>query len=71
MDNDTGIDEELMAKIFDPFFTTKEVRKGTGLGLSVVNGHIMLESEIGLGATFRLLFPVELRSITRVKDIHN
>lgn len=66
-DTGSGIDIETAQKIFNPFFTTKEVGKGTGMGLAVVygimnkhNGHILFDSELGKGTTFRMLFsPVE------------
>jgi CheY-like chemotaxis protein len=64
-DNGQGIEGEHLSYIFDPFFSTKDVGKGSGLGLSVVHGimherrgHIILESDIGQGSRFRLLFPV-------------
>jgi GAF domain-containing protein/CheY-like chemotaxis protein len=62
-DTGAGIPAGIRHKIFDPFFTTKGP-KGTGLGLSMTYGilarhgaRIAVESEEGLGATFRLIFP--------------
>ncbi len=64
IDTGTGISEEVRANIFEPFFTTKGEGKGTGLGLATVfgiiqgaGGHVTVESEVGRGATFRVLLP--------------
>ncbi|HHM06225.1 MAG TPA: PAS domain S-box protein [Gammaproteobacteria bacterium] len=64
-DEGEGMDPQVLARAFDPFFTTKEVGKGTGLGLSVVHGiahdyggHVLVESTLGQGTVFRVLFPV-------------
>lgn len=63
-DTGQGIDEATKAKLFHPFFTTKEPDKGTGLGLASVQrlmlkmgGSIVVESQLGQGTTFRLVFP--------------
>ncbi|WP_278620949.1 sensor histidine kinase, partial [Ectopseudomonas oleovorans] len=68
-DNGRGMPPEVMAKIFDPFFTTKPIGKGTGLGLATVQGileqhgaGISVESEVGQGTTFSIIFPRADRS---------
>ncbi len=61
-DGGTGIPKKHLSKIFDPFFTTKA--KGSGLGLATSykiiqkhRGHIALQSEPGIGATFSVYLP--------------
>ncbi len=63
-DTGKGISPEHLPKIFDPFFTTKAPGEGTGLGLYNVRtivrkfkGELTVESEIGKGTTFSLVFP--------------
>ncbi|MCH7925484.1 MAG: response regulator [Planctomycetes bacterium] len=63
-DDGIGMTKELVLHIFEPFFTTKPVGKGTGLGLASVDGmvsqmhgFVTVESEQGVGTTFRVFVP--------------
>ncbi len=60
-DNGAGITPEATEKIFMPFFSTKNRGSGIGLSLSkqimqLHGGDIQLETELGKGATFRMVF---------------
>jgi two-component system, NtrC family, sensor kinase len=65
-DTGCGISADLLGRIFEPFFTTKPPGKGTGLGLYNIknvihhmHGSIEVESRVGRGSTFTLIFPQE------------
>jgi PAS domain S-box-containing protein len=67
-DHGVGIPREVQAKVFDPFFTTKPT--GTGLGLATSysiakkhGGHITLESDPGVGSTFRVCLPAAAETV--------
>ena len=65
-DTGAGIAKQDLERIFDPFFTSALVGKGTGLGLSICHsiiakqhlGKIEVESEEGIGSTFRVYLPI-------------
>jgi PAS domain S-box-containing protein len=77
-DSGIGIPAGQMKNIFEPFFSTKESGKGTGLGLSVIygivkqhGGWIHVESEVGIGSSFTICFPVvsDSKTIKQKNDV--
>lgn len=71
-DTGCGIDAEGLTHLFEPFYTTKEAGKGTGLGLATVfgivkqhQGWIEVQSEVSVGSTFNLYFPVSSHALHR------
>jgi len=70
-DSGMGISQEDLKNIFEPFFRSKYFKGkkvgGTGIGLSIVKhimdahkGKIEVNSELGKGSCFTLLFPIEV-----------
>ena len=63
-DDGPGIPPDKIERIFEAYYTTKE--HGTGLGLAIVKhnvelygGTVRVESGLGKGATFTLIFPAK------------
>ncbi len=72
-DQGSGISGQLLPRIFDPYFTTKQ--KGSGLGLATAysiigkhDGHIAVESELGVGTTFNIYLPASGKQVQEVKE---
>jgi PAS domain S-box-containing protein len=70
-DEGLGISEENIQKLFKPFVQVNSVltrsQEGTGLGLSLVKkmmdlqlGTVSIESKVGSGSTFKLVFPMTI-----------
>ena len=73
-DQGIGILDKYLLHIFDPYFTTKH--EGSGLGLAITysivkkhNGHITVESQVGVGATFHIYLPASDRAVSEKEGI--
>jgi signal transduction histidine kinase len=71
-DNGPGIAKREHRRIFEKFYRSKDSRErrlaGTGLGLAITRqivqdngGSISVESELGLGSSFRIVLPARAR----------
>ncbi len=64
-DTGTGIEPSVLPRIFEPYYTTSDKSRGTGMGLAMVHGivsghggRVEVESEAGVGTTFKAYLPV-------------
>ncbi|MCK6572053.1 PAS domain S-box protein [Myxococcota bacterium] len=63
-DSGVGVPPDVLPRIFEPFFTTRDVGAGSGLGLPLAKtaveatgGRLEVESQPGVGTTFRAFLP--------------
>jgi signal transduction histidine kinase/CheY-like chemotaxis protein len=61
-DSGCGMDNETKERIFEPFYSTKFLGRGLGLSaalgiISSHNGYIIVESELGVGTSIKILLP--------------
>lgn len=72
-DQGVGIAKKHLSKIFDPYFTTKHA--GSGLGLATTysiikkhDGHITVESRLGVGTTFHIYLPASDKAVPEKEE---
>lgn len=73
-DQGLGIAEKYLFNIFDPYFTTKQ--EGSGLGLATTysiikkhDGHITVESQLGIGTTFHIYLPASDKAVSEKEEV--
>ncbi len=74
-DTGVGIPEDKVATVFDRFVKANDKVAGTGLGLSIcktiverMGGRIWVETERGVGTTFRFTLPLALEQSNKFQD---
>ena len=70
-DDGCGMSPEVQRRAFEPFFSTRPRAERSGLGLAIshgivrsMGGDIEIESEPGVGSTFRVVLPSTARSVS-------
>jgi PAS domain S-box-containing protein len=73
-DQGVGIAKKHLSNIFDPYFTTKQ--EGSGLGLATTysiikkhDGHIAVESQLGVGTTFHIYLPASDKAVPEKEEV--
>ena len=73
-DQGVGIAEKHLLNIFDPYFSTKQ--EGSGLGLATTfsiiakhDGHITVESLLGVGTTFHIYLPASDKAVPEKEEV--
>ncbi len=74
IDQGIGIAQNHLLNIFDPYFTTKQAGSGLGLATSYSiikkhDGHISVESQLGVGTTFDVYLPASDKTVPEKKEV--